>query len=381
MNPYDVYSLYDITPVKGEGFWVYDNRGNKYLDFYGGHAVISVGHSHPHYIKRISSQLENLGFYSNAVVNPLQHELCSKLAGFTSVPNFDLFLVNSGAEANENALKLASFYNKRKKVYAFENGFHGRTSAAINVTHAGRKYRSALNDGIEVVYGGLSNVDKLAIELKRGDICCVIIEAVQGVGGLDSVPIELLGKARELCDKTDTVLILDEIQCGFGRTGDFFAFEQSGIKPDIITMAKGMGNGFPVGGVLINTEKLPPSKGRLGTTFGGNHLACAASLAVLEIMDKENLLVNIREMGSYLADLLTDIDGVKKVKGRGLMLGVEFEFDIAELRSVLLHDFFTFTGNSTNPRLLRILPPYIIDKDIIDQFVSRLTEAVGRILT
>ena len=379
MNLYDVYSLYDVTPVRAAGSKVYDGRGREYLDFYGGHAVISIGHAHKHYVDKITSQVGRLGFYSNSVVNPLQQELADKLEELSGVEGYDLFLINSGAEANDNALKLASFYNKRKQVLALSNSFHGRTSAAINVTHTGRKHQAPINKGIKAVYHDIDNVESLLEEIHKNKSAAVIIEAIQGVGGLDQIASESLKDIRTACNETDTILILDEVQAGHGRSGDFFAFQNSGIKPDIITMAKGMGNGFPIGGILIDSEKLPAVKSQLGTTYGGNHLACAAGIAVLDVLKDEDLMTNAAEKGTYLQQSLAIMKGVKAVKGRGLMLGAAFDFPIKDLRKSLVFDFQLFTGSSSNPNLLRLLPPLMISQEDCDTFLDKLESGLRRV--
>ncbi|MFT4567378.1 MAG: acetylornithine/N-succinyldiaminopimelate aminotransferase [Saprospiraceae bacterium] len=379
MNLYDVYSLYDITPVRGAGSKVYDGRGREYLDFYGGHAVISIGHAHKHYVDKITSQVGKLGFYSNSVVNPLQQELADKLEELSGVEGYDLFLINSGAEANDNALKLASFYNKRKQVLALSNSFHGRTSAAINVTHTGRKHQAPINKGIRAIYHDITNIESLIEEIQKEKSAAVIIEAIQGVGGLDQMDPEGLKAIRTACDETDTILILDEVQAGYGRSGDFFAFQNSGIQPDIITTAKGMGNGFPIGGVLINGTKIPAVKSQLGTTYGGNHLACAAGIAVLDVLKDEDLMTNATEKGTYLQQSLAIMKGVKNVKGRGLMLGMEFDFPVAELRKSLVFDFQLFTGSAANKNLLRLLPPLMISQEDCDTFLDKLEAGLKRV--
>lgn len=372
MQLYDVYSLYDIAPIRASGSKVYDGRGREYLDFYGGHAVISIGHSHKHYVEKISSQVGKLGFYSNSVINPLQQELADKLELLSGVQGYDLFLINSGAEANDNALKLASFHNGRKSVVALHNSFHGRTSAAINVTHTGSRYQAPINHGIDVTYFGVDQLDDMVIEILKRQSAAVIIEPIQGVGGLDEISAEGLRSLRMACDESDTILILDEVQAGYGRSGDFFAYQMSGIEPDIITMAKGMGNGFPIGGVLINSAKLPPVKSQLGTTFGGSHLACAAGIAVLDVLRDEDLISNARMRGAYLKDSLALLKGVTHVKGRGLMLGAEFEFPVAELRKSLVFEEQLFTGSASNPNMLRILPPLMISQEDCDSFLDKL---------
>ncbi len=379
MNIYDVYSLYDVTPVKGKGPYVYDESGTEYLDFYGGHAVISIGHSHPHYINAITDQLEQIAFYSNSVNNPLQQELADKLEAISQVKGYDLFLINSGAEANDNALKLASFYNGRKSILALTNSFHGRTSAAINVTHTGRKHQAPINHGAEVVYCDHENLEEIIKEVKSGHHACIIIEGIQGVGGLDMIDPSYLQDIRKACDESDTILIMDEVQCGYGRSGQFFSFQSADIRPDIITTAKGMGNGFPVSGVLIDPIKMPAVKSRLGTTYGGNHLACAASIAVLEVIREENLVHNAKTLGAQLKSALAQLPYVTNVKGAGLMMGLELEFAIKSLRKDLIFKHQLFTGSSTNPNLLRLLPPLNINQGHVDQFLEKLSAGLKSI--
>ena len=377
MNLYDVYTLFDIEPVKGRGCYVYDREEEKYLDFYGGHAVISIGHSHPHYIRRISEQIKKIAFYSNSVVNSLQNDLAALLEKVSGVRNYDLFLVNSGAEANENALKLASFYMGRKKMLALKNSFHGRTSAAINVTHTGQRFQAAINAGIEVRYFSVFDDEGIVKALSSGEYAGIIIEAIQGVGGLDIINDASLRAIKVACEDSESILILDEIQCGYGRSGDFFAFQQSGVLPDIITMAKGMGNGFPIGGVLINNKKIKPVKGQLGTTYGGNFLACAAALGVLEVFQSEQVITNVNTIASYLRQSVISLEKVKTIKGRGLMMGVEFDFPIAELRKTLVYQHKIFTGNAANPNLIRLLPPLTVTKKEVDLFCHRLSKALA----
>ena len=372
MNLFNVYSLFEITPVKGRGAYIYDKDGKEYLDFYGGHAVISIGHSHPHYIKRIKNQLEQLGFYSNSVINPLQQELSDNLEKASGLKTHDLFLINSGAEANENALKLASFYNGRSKILALNNSFHGRTSAAINVTHSGQKHQSPINKGINVTYCHHNDTEQILKEIKSGQYAAMIIEAIQGVGGLDMIKNDLLLEIESVARESDTLLIMDEVQCGYGRSGDFFAFQSSGIQPDLITMAKGMGNGFPIGGVLIKSDKIPAIPSRLGTTYGGNHLACAAGIAVLEVIMSESLVENARNRGNELRKELQSFPLIRKIKGKGLMFGVEFDFPVKSLRSNLIHSHGLFTGSSSNPNLLRLLPPLNIGDKEVDAFLTKL---------
>lgn len=379
MKLYDVYSLFDVAPQYGIGSFIYDEHDTEYLDFYGGHAVISVGHSHPYYVEKISAQLKNLGFYSNSVVNPLQQELALKLSIESNVNDMDLFLINSGAEANDNALKLASFHNKRKHTLALSNSFHGRTSAAINVTHTGQKHQAPINHGINEAYCDFNDEIRIIEEINSKKYASIIIECIQGVGGLDMIDSMTLQKIRQACNDTNTILIVDEVQCGYARSGDFFAYQTSGIQPDIITMAKGMGNGFPIGGVLINAKKLPAVKSQLGTTYGGNHLACAAGIAVLDIIKNEQLKENAAHMGKILFDELASFPFVKKIKGRGLMLGLEFEFPVKDLRKSLVFDHHLFTGSSANPNLLRILPPLNVSSAEVELFLTKLASAIKTI--
>lgn len=375
MSLFNVYPLFDITPVKAKDVHVYDEHSNEYLDLYGGHAVISIGHSHPHYVKKVSDQVANLGFYSNSIQNPLQKELAKEIIKQSGCEGYELFLCNSGAEANENALKLASFHTGKKKVIAFKNGFHGRTSAAVAATD-NPKIVAPINAQQEVAFADFGNLEQVESILKEGDVCAIIVETIQGIGGLDESSSEFYQSIESLAAKYGALLITDEIQCGFGRTGDFFAFQKHGIQPDIISMAKGMGNGFPIGGILIH-PKIEASFGLLGTTFGGNHLASAASLAVLEVLKMENLLNNAKEMEAYFKEQLNQFSQVKAIKGRGLMLGLEFDFPIAELRKNLIHNHHIFTGSAKNPNLLRILPPLTVQKEHIDQFVSALKKELS----
>lgn len=370
MKLFDVYPLYNVTPVSARGIVVTDEQGQEYLDFYGGHAVISIGHSHPHYIKRIEDQLEKLGFYSNAIQNPLQTELASKLGKLSGCGDYNLFLCNSGAEANENALKLASFQNGKSRVIAFTNSFHGRTSAAVAVTD-NEKINAPLNKQQKVTFLPFDDLEAFRTEIKKGDVCAVILEAIQGVGGLDEPSTEFFQEVARLCKAEKVCLIADEIQCGYGRSGKFFAFQHHNIQPDIITVAKGMGNGFPMGGVLIH-KNISASHGLLGTTFGGNHLACAAGLAVLEVMEKENLVSNAADIYDYFVLKASELPQVKKVKGRGLMLGLEFDFEVAELRKKLIYNQHIFTGGAKNKNLLRILPALNIGKKDVDVLFNAL---------
>lgn len=369
MNLFNVYPLFDITPVSAKDVFVFDEKGTRYLDLYGGHAVISIGHSHPEYVKKVSEQLQKIGFYSNSIQNPLQKELAQKLGKLSKCEEYQLFLCNSGAEANENALKLASFHTGRKKVVSFKKSFHGRTSAAVAATD-NLKIVAPLNaqHQVEIINFSIEEVEKC---LKNNDVCAVIIECIQGVGGLNENSTEFYQNLAILCKKYGTLLIADEVQSGFGRTGEFFAFQKHQIQPDIISMAKGMGNGFPVGGILIQPH-IKASYGLLGTTFGGNHLACAAVLSVLQVIEKERLMDNVKEAFSYFVKKAKEIKAIKRIKGRGLMLGLEFDFPISEIRKNLIFKHHIFTGNSANPNLLRILPPLTLKKQHIDLFFSKL---------
>ena len=369
MKLFDVYPLYNVTPVSAKGIVVTDDKGQDYLDYYGGHAVISIGHSHPHYVKRLKDQLDKIGFYSNAVQNPLQVELAEQLGVVSGCEDYNLFLCNSGAEANENALKMASFATGKSKVIAFNNGFHGRTSAAVAATD-NPSINAELNQQHEVVFLDLNDIKGFEREISK-NVCAVIIESIQGVGGLDEPTTEFLQKVAALCKENDALLIADEVQCGFGRSGKFFGFQHHNIKPDIISIAKGMGNGFPVGGVLIH-DNIKAKYGMLGTTFGGNHLACVATLAVLEVIEKENLITNAQELGVYFNEKAKEIPQVKRVKGRGLMLGLEFDFQVADLRKKLIHEQHLFTGGAKDKTVLRILPALNITKQDLDVFFTAL---------
>ncbi|KGO91864.1 aspartate aminotransferase family protein [Flavobacterium subsaxonicum] len=374
MSLFNVYPIYNITPVKALGAKVWDDKGQQYLDFYGGHGVISAGHSHPDYVKAITDQVGKIGFYSNSIQNPIQEALADKLVKASGYPDYTLFLCNSGAEANENALKLASFHNGKKKVIAFKKAFHGRTSAAVAATD-NPSIVAPLNAGHEVVFLPLNDIEALNAEIAKGDVCTVIIEGIQGVGGLDQGTTEFFQAIAKVCDTNDVVLILDEIQSGYGRSGKFFAHQYHDIKPDVITLAKGMGNGFPIGGILIS-PKFKASFGLLGTTFGGNHLASAAALSVLEIIENENLIDNVNTISAYFKELAGQIPQVKNIKGRGLMLGLEFDFDVTELRKKLIYDEHIFTGNASQKNLLRILPPLSITKEDVDVFFTGLKNAL-----
>jgi len=369
MNLFDVYPLYDINIVKGKGCRVWDDKGVEYLDLYGGHAVISIGHAHPHYVKRVSEQIANLGFYSNSVVNKLQRELAERLGKASGYEDYSLFLVNSGAEANENALKLASFYNGRTRVISFSKAFHGRTSLAVEVTD-NPKMTAPINQNGHVTYLPLNDIDAVKTELRKGDVCAVIIEGIQGVGGIRIPDDDFMRQLREACTAANTVLILDEVQSGYGRSGKFFAHQYAGIRPDLITVAKGIGNGFPMSGVLISPQ-FTPVYGQLGTTFGGNHLGCAAALAVLDVIEQERLVDNAATVGAHLMEELKKIPQIKEVRGRGLMIGLEFDEPVKELRSRLIYDEHVFTGAS-GTNVLRLLPPLCLTVGEADEFINRL---------
>ena len=368
MKLFDVYPLFNIEIVKGKGCHVWDKEGNEYLDLYGGHAVISVGHSHPIYVKAISEQVSNLGFFSNSVITSLQQKLADKLGKACGYDDYSLFLINSGAEANENALKLASFHNGKKRVSAFKHAFHGRTSAAVRVTDNPRII-APVNEGMQVSYLPLNDAEAVETELKKGDVSSVIIEGIQGVGGIQLPTDDFLRQLRALCSQYEACLILDEIQSGYGRSGKFFAHQYSGIKPDLICVAKGIANGFPMGGLLIS-PMFKPVYGMLGTTFGGNHLACAAAIAVLEIMEQEQLVANAARVGDFLLKELKQLPGIKEVRGRGLMIGMEFEQSIKELRTKLLFDEKVFTGVA-GTNTIRLLPPLCLTRAEAEEFLRR----------
>lgn len=369
MHLFDVYSLYEIEPVRAKGCNVWDSKGNQYLDFYGGHAVISIGHSHPHYIKLITEQLKKIGFYSNSLRNKMQESVAEKLGRMSKYEDYALFLCNSGAEANENALKLASFTNKRSKIVAFQRAFHGRTSGTLAATD-NPSISAPYNVQHQVEFIPFNDLTTASAVISKGNISAVIIEGIQGVGGIHVPDALFLKELHELCKQFGTFLILDEIQSGYGRSGKFFAHQHAGIRPDLITVAKGMGNGFPVAGVLISPE-FKPSMGMLGTTFGGNHLACAASLAVLDIINEEGLLANAEAKGKYLKERAQEISGIKEVRGLGLMIGLEFESEVAALRKHLLFKNKIFTGYS-GKHTLRLLPPLCISKPEIDYLIDAL---------
>ena len=371
MTLFDVYPLFDIAIDHGKGCLVWDTDGNEYLDLYGGHAVISVGHAHPHYVEAISRQVAKLGFYSNSVQNPLQSEFARRLGKACGYEDYSLFLINSGAEANENALKLASFYNGRTRILSLEKAFHGRTSLAVEAT-ANPKIIAPINANGHVTYLPLNDIEAWKMELEKGDVCACILECIQGVGGIRMVSAEFLQALRQLCDAYNTVLICDEIQCGYGRSGKFFAHQHLGVRPDMITVAKGICNGLPMSGLLIS-PKFTPVYGQLGTTFGGNHLACAGALAVLDIMEEEHLVENAADVGEYLMQTIRDakLPHVVEVRGRGLMIGIELDIPYKEPRNRLIYEQHCFTGCS-GTNVIRLLPPLCLTKADADSFVEKL---------
>lgn len=371
MKLFDVFPLFDLNIVKGKGCYVYDEKGNEYLDLYGGHAVISVGHTHPYYVEKVTDQLNKLGFYSNSVINELQQEVAQKLGEQCGYPDYFLFLINSGAEANENAIKLASFHNGRKKVLAFKKAFHGRTSVTVATTDI-PAYSAPVNESSNVVFAPFNDIEFIKKELATKEYCSVIIEGIQGVAGIHIPEDSFLKELREVCTETGTILILDEIQSGYGRSGKFFAHQYAGIEADIITVAKGIGNGFPMAGVLIN-PMFKAVYGQLGTTFGGNHLACAAAIAVLDIMKKEKLVENALNIGEYLITELKKLSGIKEVRGRGLIIGIEMNEPIKEKRSKLLFEDKIFTG-STGTHVFRLLPPLCLTKEQADVFLTKFKQ-------
>jgi acetylornithine aminotransferase len=375
MNLFDVYPINPINIVRGQGSLVYDNQDTEYLDMYGGHAVISIGHTHPHYVKRLEDQLHKLGFYSNSIEIPIQKELAQKLGQVSGKEDYQLFLCNSGAEANENALKLASFYNGKKKVIAFSKSFHGRTSLAVAVTD-NPKIVAPINETDNVIF--LPWADEAALEqaFKNNEISSVIIEGIQGVGGIQVASESFLQKIRSLCDEYNAVFIADSVQCGYGRTGKFFSHDFAGVDADIYSMAKGMGNGFPVGGIIIS-PKIQPAYGMLGTTFGGNHLACAAGLAVLETIEQDNLLQNAAEIGGYLIKELNKLEQVKEVRGRGLMIGIELPEELAHARKELLNKHHIFTGEA-KPNVIRLLPALNLTKAHADRFLEAFVNVLNQ---
>ena len=371
MNLFNVYPLWDIEPVKGLDTTLWDKNGEVYTDLYGGHAVISVGHSHPHYVKMISEQLSNLGFYSNAVQNSLQRDLAARLGKVCGYDDYALFLCNSGAEANENALKVASFHTGKAKVLAFRKAFHGRTSGAVAATD-NPKIQAPFNETANIVFAPLNDLEAVDTELSRGGFAAVIIEGIQGVAGIHEPTVEFINGLRTLCDKYGCVLILDEIQSGYGRTGKFFAHQHYGVRADIITMAKGMGNGFPIGGVLINPS-IKPSHGMLGTTFGGNHLACTAALAVLDIIENEHLIENAAKIGDYFRKELEGDKAIKEYRGKGLMIGLELKDEYVGLRNKLLFEKHFFTG-AAGAQVIRLLPSLTVSQETAASFVKAWRE-------
>ena len=380
MKLFDVYPLFNIAITRGEGCHVWDDKGQKYLDLYGGHAVISIGHAHPHYVEAVSRQVGTLGFYSNSVINPLQQQFAQRLGKACGYDDYQLFLINSGAEANENALKLASFHTGRKRILAAQKAFHGRTSLAVEVTD-NPKIIAPVNANGHVTYLPLNDLEAWKQELQKGDVCAVILECIQGVGGIRMVTPEFAQGLAEACKQYGTVLICDEIQCGYGRSGKFFAHQWLGIRPDMITMAKGIANGFPMGGVLFSPEFIPVY-GQLGTTFGGNHLACAAALAVLDVFEMENLVENAREVGDYLMTQLKEMQKEEKhivdVRGRGLMIGIELDVPHKTVREPLIYDEHVFTGCS-GTNMLRLLPPLCLTKADADEFLIKLKKILNNI--
>ena len=377
MKLFDVYPLFDVNITKGKGCKVWDDKGQEYLDLYGGHAVISIGHSHPHYISKVSEQLQNLGFYSNSVINKLQVELAERLGNICGYDDYQLFLINSGAEANENALKLASFTNGRTRVLSAEKAFHGRTSLAVEVTN-NPKIIAPINDNGHVTYLPMNDLAAWEAELAKGDVCAVILECIQGVGGIKLATAEFAQGLAAACKKYGTILICDEIQCGYGRSGKFFAHQWLGIRPDIITVAKGIANGFPMGGVLISPE-FKPVYGQLGTTFGGNHLACAAALAVLDVFEQEHLVENAHEVGEYLIAQLKELQKtephIQDVRGRGLMIGIDLDIPHKDVRQPLIYQEHCFTG-CAGTNILRLLPPLCLTKAEADLFIEKLKKTL-----
>lgn len=367
MKLFDVYSLLDMEPVKAQGAYLWDKAGQEYLDFYGGHAVISIGHTHPHYVEKISEQLSKIGFYSNAVINSLQVELAEKLGALSGYDDYSLFLCNSGAEANENALKLASFTTGRERVLAMRSAFHGRTSLAVTVTD-NPNIQAPVNKTDKVSFIPFNDAEALRKELSSGEYAAVIVEPIQGVGGIQVATDEFMLAAREACDASGTMLIADEIQAGYGRSGKFFSHQWSGVKADIITLAKGIGNGFPIGAVMISPS-IPAKKGMLGTTFGGSHLACAAAIAVADVVKDENLVENARVMGEKIMEGIAGVSGVKDIRGRGLIIGIDLSVPQADFRKVLREKHHIMTG-LTGQYTLRLLPPLMIGQAEVDRFVE-----------
>ena len=367
MKLFDVYPLLDMEPIKAQGAYLWDKNGVEYLDFYGGHAVISIGHTHPHYVEKITEQLSKIGFYSNAVINNLQVELAEKIGELCGYPDYELFLCNSGAEANENAVKLASFTTGRERVLAMHGAFHGRTSMAVALSD-NPNIQAPVNKTANVTFINLNDVEALKAELSTNEYAAVIIEPIQGVGGIRMASDEFLSVARELCDKTGTMLIMDEVQSGFGRSGKFFAHQWSGVKADIVSMAKGIANGFPVGAIIVS-PKIPAKSGMLGTTFGGSHLACAAAIAVADVIKAENLVENARVMGEKIVEAIKGTSGITDIRGRGLMIGIDLSVPQADFRKVLREKYHIMTG-LTGKYTLRLLPPLIIGDKEVERFVE-----------
>ncbi len=374
MSLFNVYPLFPIEIVKGEGSYVFDNKGNKYLDLYGGHAVISIGHSHPHYVKRITDQVQKLGFYSNSIQNPLQEQLAEKVGELSGRPDWNLFLCNSGAEANENALKLASFHTGKKKIISFTKGFHGRTSLAVAVTD-NKNIVAPVNETENSLILPFNDLGALENAFAENEIAAVIIEGIQGIGGINIPDQEFIAKIRTFCDQHGAVYIADAIQCGYGRSGQFFSHDYYNIEADLYTMAKGMGNGFPIGGVLIS-PKFEAKFGLLGTTFGGNHLASSAALAVAEVIQNENLMHNSMVVGDYLIDELRSMESVQEVRGRGMMIGIDMPYEVAELRKRLLFDHQIFTGSASSKNTIRLLPALNLSKSQADHFLEEFAKAI-----
>ena len=374
MRTFNVYPLMPIEPVKAQGSYLWDKNNKQYLDLYGGHAVISIGHSHPHYVQKITEQLNKMAFYSNSVINPLQEELAFKLGELSGYKNYNLFLCNSGAEANENALKLASFHNNKKKVIAFEKSFHGRTSLAVATTHD-KSIQASINVDHEVIFLPLNNAEAFLNTINE-TFCAVIIEGIQGVGGIQIPTLDFLDLIKKKCDELGVVMILDEVQSGYGRSGKFFAHQYAHVQPDIITVAKGMGNGFPVAGTLI-APHFNAKFGMLGTTFGGNHLACAASIAVLDVIKKEDLIQRSFEIGEKWMKDLRSINGIKEVRGKGLMIGLEFEFPIADIKNALTNEFNILVGTASNKNVIRLLPALNVQPSDIQTFNKALEQILS----
>ncbi len=367
MKLFDVYPLLDMEPVKAQGAYLWDKNGVEYLDFYGGHAVISIGHTHPHYVEKITDQLSKIGFYSNAVINSLQVELAEKIGELCGYPDYELFLCNSGAEANENAVKLASFTTGRERVLAMHSAFHGRTSMAVALSD-NPNIQAPVNKTPNVTFIDLNDTQALTTELSTAEYAAVIIEPIQGVGGIRLASDEFLKAARELCDKTGTMLIMDEVQSGFGRSGKFFAHQWSDVKADIVSMAKGIANGFPVGAIIVS-PKIPAKSGMLGTTFGGSHLACAAAIAVADVVKAENLVENARVMGDKIVEAIKDSGIITDIRGRGLMIGIDLNVPQADFRKVLREKYHIMTG-LTGKYTLRLLPPLVIGDKEVERFVE-----------